>query len=340
MKIIAKLLTSLLVIVAFGGCARHAEQAQPFARPAPYKPEATLAALDTTENLVCTECHTVLTVDTGKKLLIAFSHEKHRNRGYHCNQCHAELGHPKEGATGQVHGPGIMPGHPQCLVCHDGKKAANQCEFCHLTRSAPSPHPPDYLAFHGKAALHDPSNCKECHNESFCQHCHTLPMPHPRNWASIHGKKLDDGDCVRCHAPQYCSQCHQRTRPASHRKKTFVQTHGGVAGVGGNCLVCHSNQFCLNCHKVPMPHPSDWTSAHTKPGKTQTDVCMRCHQVSECRTCPEKLKIMGHPAEFLMAHITETPKIANPDCRVCHAPSYCAKCHPKGIDGKIFPGGK
>lgn len=337
MRIIVRLLASLLAIFVVGGCAR---QARPvggaITRPVPPRPEATVTSLKTTKGLVCFDCHNALTVDTGRSPTIAFSHEKHANRGAHCNQCHIDLAH---GTPGHVHAPGIMPGHPQCFACHDGKKASNKCDYCHLTRLAPSPHPPDFLAVHGRAALKNSSGCRECHKESFCLNCHTLPMPHPRNWVSIHGTQLGQGDCARCHTQQFCNQCHQRTQPASHKQKGFPQSHGSLAVLGSDCTVCHSKAFCLNCHKLPMPHPSNWTSGHAVPGKAQTDVCLRCHSLGDCRTCHETLKIMGHPTDFLMAHMAEARK-PNPDCRVCHAPSFCARCHPKGIDGKIFPGGK
>ena len=337
MRINVRLLASLLIVIAFGGCARRNTTVQPITRTAPPRPEAPITSLKATKGLVCLNCHNALTVDTGMTPAIAYSHEKHQNRGAHCNQCHSDLGH---GTGGSIHAPGIRPGHPQCFACHDGKRASNKCDYCHLQRAEPNPHPANWLGVHGSSALTNPSNCRECHDDSFCVQCHTLTMPHPSNWAPIHGKQLSRGDCVRCHPPQYCNQCHQRTQPASHQRKDFPKAHGQLAVLGSDCTVCHSKQFCLNCHKLPMPHPSNWTSAHTGPAKTQSDVCLRCHKLDECRTCHGTNKIMGHPTEFLMQHITETPKNPNPDCRVCHAPSFCARCHPKGIDGKIFPGGK
>lgn len=341
MKIIAKLLASLIAAIIIGGCARQARPVEGVAsHPAPPMPEAQVTALETTRGLICSKCHTALTVDTGRKPLIAFSHEKHQNRGFHCNQCHTDLAHGKDTVPGRIHGEGIMPGHPQCFVCHDGTRASNKCGYCHLGRSEPNPHPVNWLGIHGTSVRKSPSSCRKCHDESFCAKCHTVDMPHPSSWTAIHGKQLARGDCVRCHPQQDCNACHQRTLPASHKRKGFAQTHGGLAVPGSNCTLCHSKQFCSDCHKLPMPHPSDWTSAHTGPGKTQTDACLRCHNVSECRTCHDKLKITGHPAEFLMPHITETRKDPDPDCRVCHAPAYCATCHPKGMNGKIFPGGK
>jgi len=333
MRISVKLLASLLVIIALGGCARHTKPVQPITRQAPLRSEAAITSLRSTEGLVCFKCHNALTVDTGRKPTIAFSHEKHANRGTHCNQCHSDLGH---GKNSQVHAPGIMPGHPQCFACHDGKKASNKCGYCHLQRGEPNPHPADWLGVHGMPALKNRASCLECHDDLSCVQCHTLTMPHPSNWVAVHGRQLSQGDCARCHPQQYCNQCHQRTRPSSHGTKGFTQTHGKLAVFGSDCSVCHSNQFCLNCHKLPMPHPGNWTSAHAAPGQTQTQTCVRCHKLDECQTCHGNNKIMGHPTDFLMAHMAEAKK-PNPDCRVCHAQSFCAKCHPNGIDGNVFP---
>ena len=222
-------------------------------------------SLTTTNGLICAECHNALTVDTGGEPAIAFSHERHQNRGFHCNQCHPELGHSKNG--GPVHAPGIKPGHPQCFTCHDGKKASNKCEYCHMRRSQPSPHPPDFLAIHDKSALQDSSICGRCHDQMFCENCHTVQMPHPQNWRGIHGQHIGEGDCARCHPKEFCNQCHKRTKPGSHQRKDFVRAHGGLAVLGANCTLCHPKQFCLNCHKLPMPHPSNWTRAHPGPGR-------------------------------------------------------------------------
>lgn len=165
-----RLLVSLLVIIAVAGCARHEEPVQTPGRVAglapirPTGPAPSITSLKTTRDLVCSNCHTALTVDSGRKPSIAFSHEKHKNRGFHCNQCHTNL----------AHGIGIMPGHPQCFACHNGRTASRDCDLCHLRRADINPHARNFLRIHGQPALRNQSRCRECHAESFCLDCHTF----------------------------------------------------------------------------------------------------------------------------------------------------------------------
>lgn len=330
------ILVSLILILALAGCGNRRQVVPGAVVQAPVTSAARLSvavpSLRQMRGLSCEECHNALTVDTGGgKAGIAFSHETHFRRGVHCNQCHGTLA---------THGKMIKPSHPQCFVCHDGKRVSQSCNVCHVSRQRINPHQPGFMKVHGQSALKRQLDCAQCHAKDFCTNCHTLQMPHPRNWSAIHGTQLGSGDCIRCHAKDFCARCHAGTMPQSHHGRDWTQVHGGASlQLGSNCGVCHSSRFCLNCHGLQMPHPNNWTSAHAGPGKTSNGVCWKCHQVNECRTCHTQRKIVGHPMPFVATH----PPIArgpNPDCRVCHAPSFCAGCHPQGIDGKIFPGGK
>lgn len=333
--ILILILTGTVLILIFNGCGeKNPEKQSSLTRQA-----KTLPAIDNSKitsvrgmrNLVCSDCHNALTVDTGGgKFGISFSHEKHLNRGFHCSGCHPTL----------KHGPGIRPGHKQCFVCHDGKKASQACSECHLKQGTLNPHPPNYVSRHGKDALGHKLDCGKCHSPDFCMNCHTLQMPHPKGWVQIHGTQITKGDCGKCHTDKYCWECHGRTKPRSHLQRNWMQAHGQAQlQFGSNCAECHNPQYCINCHKLPMPHPGNWTSAHSVVGKTQTNLCWRCHNLNQCRSCHGNQRILGHKLPFIAEH-PAAARAPNPDCRVCHEKSFCARCHPSGIDGKIFPEGK
>ena len=108
-----------------------------------------------------------------------------------------------------THGMGDLS---TCSGCHD----AGYCVRCH---GANVPHPPNYLALHGRdvAAREDAEAlCLTCHRDSACMECHGLEMPHPSGFLQAHAEEIRastselDDVCSRCHSQESCDACHVR----------------------------------------------------------------------------------------------------------------------------------
>lgn len=78
------------------------------------------------ENSVCLQCHTNTRNITPPQNLI-IPHEYHMQRGIDCVDCH------KYAAHGDLNKPNNnrIP-MKTCLRCHNGYKASNKCEVCHV----------------------------------------------------------------------------------------------------------------------------------------------------------------------------------------------------------------
>jgi len=115
----------------------------------------------------------------------------------------------------ETHGMGDQD---TCQTCHP----ADFCAKCH---GVPVPHPIDFGASHGQAAIENPSACLTCHKseETFCDTCHGTEMPHPADYIQAHvtiAQGDSDPRCIRCHVQSDCSACHA------------LHTHpGGASGV-------------------------------------------------------------------------------------------------------------
>jgi len=217
--------------------------------PAALTGERGVAAQVTSES--CIECHVtdiegVVTVDR-----ISVRHETCVAEGAWCTDCHSTVGHGD--ATARVRYPtmdrcvvchdGVMA-RDECELCHSGQRderhtdagvwavthgenweathgmgALDSCRVCHPTPYCAEchyqqPHPDDWPARHGKAALAEDSiddSCLDCHLASYCESCHGLEMPHPPYWRPEHMDAADgmrDEECLVCHSAADCSDCH------------------------------------------------------------------------------------------------------------------------------------
>jgi hypothetical protein len=199
----------------------------------------------------CVECHgeeieRILTVDN-----ISVRHETCAAEGAWCTDCHSTAGHGE--ATARVRYPtmdrcvGCHDGADapdECDVCHSGQReerhtdagvwavthgenwesthgmgALGSCRVCHPTDDCgrchyQQPHPDDWPARHGGAALAEESveeSCLDCHVQSYCDSCHGLEMPHPPYWRPQHMEEAEDmrdEACLVCHSAADCSDCH------------------------------------------------------------------------------------------------------------------------------------
>jgi hypothetical protein len=159
------------------------------------------------------------------------------------------------------------------------------------------PHPANWQTVHGKTAAQGKVQCSRCHAPSFCTSCHGLAMPHPDNWLDAHGKTVEKQPtlCAKCHGSKDCLQCHEGNPPPTH-DKSWGQQHPVVGGKSPSlCQYCHSaaqGTTCLTCHGLPMPHPDDFATQHSKIASFDKNaVCFRCHQLKkDCGECHDVAK--------------------------------------------------
>lgn len=134
-----------------------------------------------------------------------------------CDSCHATgpQGRRPRGAVTpwrvthgakwqQTHGMGDLQ---SCRSCHN----PGYCSSCH---DMEVPHPPGFVARHGREIASIPSGrnaCYTCHEVRFCDDCHGMPMPHPSGFLKGHAKvakAAEKGTCGRCHEESSCNECH------------------------------------------------------------------------------------------------------------------------------------
>jgi len=158
-------------------------------------------------NDACLKCHVDLrTVSPSGDLNIP--HRAHVTvLKLKCVQCHNYLVHDTN-AEGK-HTPRMA----ECMTCHNGKKAKNNCSACHTEKALPENH----------------------------------KSP---EWIIVHPNKQQETDCAKCHkwTEKWCAQCHS-TRPRSHGA-TWRADHGAAVKKRRNCESCHEAAFCIKCHGV------------------------------------------------------------------------------------------
>jgi hypothetical protein len=201
-----------------------------------------------------------------------------------CARCHGvTLPHPSDWPT--VHGTSALQRPDVCRQCHQ----PNMCSNCH---GLPIPHPGNWLQKHVTTYRTNTELCWKCHPQQECARCHGLAMPHPADWVDTHGKTAESGAaiCARCHTSKDCLTCHQGNPPPSH-DHGWDKQHPVVGKKSGDlCKLCHSaskGDVCTTCHGIPMPHPDDFATNHTKVASfDKKAVCFRCHDRKKfCGQC-------------------------------------------------------
>lgn len=155
-------------------------------------------------------------------------------------------------------------------------------------------------------------------------------------------------ECYVCHgasayptASRTCATCHPdffELAPESHRTPTWASPdHGTTARADQQqCTMCHIGTLCTDCHGIEMPHPDGFRQTHAEAGRTQPDVCARCHAKGElalsgaglefCNNCHHEGSDPSRP--WLQQHPGNAMSGDGPArCFACHSPTYCAKCH-------------
>jgi Cytochrome c7 and related cytochrome c len=210
-------------------------------------------------NGACLSCHEHVKASVVLARGIRMRHSDVLGVGYRCTDCHNTAGHGN--AVRRVRAPRMS----QCIQCHDGTKAANDCSVCHSRDIGVAARNPTegYVKVDIKT-----DGCRGCHSMAPCIQCHGIELPHSQAFiAGYHGRKalLEPNVCVKCHALSVCRKCHESMRPSAsgvavnphaNTVAEFVVWHRDAKGIGLGSCSCHDQdrqRFCNYCHG---PQPS------------------------------------------------------------------------------------
>jgi|GEM_PF-1058108 len=223
-------------------------------------------------NDACLFCHrSVVNRTTQGSSGVRMSHREPLQEGYLCSHCHIKDAHPSSGLN-----KGFFE-MLECLKCHNGVKAKNECNHCHVNtgyRVKQNNYSTVYKQIHKDFASHGKNplgSCSSCHDMSYCATCHVMItryrvlLPHPQDWIGLHSYSTDR-DNVRA------------------------------------CYACHEKKFCFDCHGVEMPHPQNYVRFHIDDARqAEVQKCSRCHTKESCDFCHTNHRHPGVPDELLKA---------------------------------------
>ncbi|MBX7083619.1 MAG: cytochrome c3 family protein [Nannocystaceae bacterium] len=290
----------------------------------------------------CGTCHTQL--DAKNRLraslrmprpLLHFDHAQHGALGQGCSDCH-DMSHVRLGSVLQ------LPSEAQCLHCHDGFLASNDCATCHVAggdgrlllraqddRTLPAlvprgatahgmGHDLAFVEDHRTIAKADPRACQRCHDDTFCTDCHdgaVRPMRiHASDYVMVHGQDARGAvsDCQSCHRQQsFCLGCHERLG--------FGDRAGGEFGVGGP----------LDFHPADWAGPPGMPQGHAQAAQRNLSACVSCHTEDSCLAC-HATTAAGQPGLDISPHGADFARSARCDALASHNRRVCLRCHAPG----------
>jgi hypothetical protein len=197
-----------------------------------------------------------------------------------CTDCHAGTTMPHPAGYLAQHGTAAKNSPATCQACHSSKNpirplpdyaGSGYCTNCHAGTTMP--HPANYLAQHGSAAMKSPASCEACHSsknsvnrtsahssQAFCSSCHDQ-YQHAAGWVAQHGDKVD-ATCATCHTMRgqpgtknACDSCHstQYSKEQWHPDLWYVSHARAVEQQGKEaCMTCHNGEIqpsCSKCHR-------------------------------------------------------------------------------------------
>jgi len=226
---------------------------------------------------------------------LTFSHKLHLDQGAVCLDCHPGIPTAEEGTVEH------LPTMYDCLACHDGRRAPDECATCHLQDMGtgrlltdlfgtdplapiglyrPDDHSdPEWIRRHEFAARADQDQCSACHAPSVCLACHDGVQKdqrlHPGDWQMTHGLEAQRRtlECRACHdAESFCSDCHQRT---AVRRGDFP----GVTGDPAGTLAFHPEGWEGVLGEIAGPEH------HSHVARRSLETCATCHTEDSCVEC-------------------------------------------------------
>lgn len=289
----------------------------------------------------CTQCHTMKNRTITPSEGIIINHEVHQAKGINCTACHNTVAHneqglklitkrPDTGETAAFHANFMTM--TACFRCHSLTeesysgaqfKAPGTCSTCHpanFNLRPPSHEAADfYRGGHGKMALME------------TDHFTGLPAEDiTRPWE--YGEK-EEAKTEAEFPSEAAPAVEDDTAYTPGESKTLP-----VAPVQAvdYCATCHQiDTFCSGCHQIEMPHPEGFTTGHGDLGKSEPQVCARCHAAAGqeisatgtqfCNNCHHKAGDSSQP--WLPQHPAVVKAKGAEPCFECHDPTYCAACH-------------
>ncbi|MCC6443985.1 MAG: NapC/NirT family cytochrome c [Armatimonadetes bacterium] len=283
----------------------------------------------------CKKCHKTA-ADLVAYHGIKITHSKHWNMGVGCTFCHSRVVHGPQAAT--INAPQMET----CFKCHDGKKAANDCNLCHVRLGGDrKTMTPEWVAAHKTEATSGKEDCTRCHTNNFCNNCHQTVSPHPLNYREtrhVQDAKQSAENCNQCHEKRYCDDCHQTRRAHSLNWLSIHQEESKKKPA--QCAQCHQQSFCDGCHKIYKGHPPGWEVRHLVEAKRSTKRCWTCHTQSFCDEChqhKQSLPASHQNPVWPVVHGKSAWKQAS-TCATCHKQEFCHTCHQTRKPASHTPG--
>lgn len=290
-----------------------------------------------------------------------FNHKLHTTKvALDCSFCHSAV------ATDGVENYGMLPKMADCLMCHQDRFDATECQFCHLTEEpqtfANNPvHTHMQYSHQQHAELKGwEMECLDCHAQA-----HTVTqagekkLPPMQLCLTCHQDWFDGLDCLNCHNG-FQEIALTPLSQFSH-SGNFTETHGPIAKTNEMvCAMCHDHNFCTDCHRkdalgIPPDlmyteqgnrhwvHEGDFLSRHFIEARFNSAQCITCHSQSFCRDCHvmegiadvnpgsgTDLTADPHPLGF---GFRSDPTNPNFHGRIARREIFtCAGCHDNGAD--------
>jgi hypothetical protein len=298
--------------------------------------------------VVCQSCHTPFPHQPGQLIVKpsgAVCEKCHkpeaatRNAPARCDLCHPAAFIAASGApqTGYYHTKPAVDMTPTVgLIDKRLPVTADKCAPCHRLGVEPR----SRVRFKHSTHFERGIRCEACHDE----YPHELDQPPKRpvmaKCSVCHSQKHGKQGMV---APKNCDFCHPpgfREKPASHTVYWMLQ-HKFEYKKGMNCFACHEIETCNGCHGYDeWPHPGDWIITHRKKARGMfRTVCLNCHyrNRSLCDSCHHKgYQKKEGPWISVVPEQSVHPRYyteygAKYCISSCHKPTFCPKCHIRGI---------
>jgi nitrate/TMAO reductase-like tetraheme cytochrome c subunit len=269
----------------------------------------------------CERCHNVNTREFTPSGDLIIPHDKHKNKGIECVQCHSGVAHGKiadrkmtfqadydkwdqeQGTAAMADFKFIRPDMDTCIECHKARKVSTECSLCHKTGMIPKSHKEADFATetHGKQAAENLQKCNQCHNDMSKEKLEGYDEGSVLDkYLTKNGQSTTKNHLNYARENTFCLDCHIK-KPISHDSK-FINKHGKLANENQKlCLACHDKNktsspsinktntvYCSSCHPSSHSQSNMWRERHKIPiaeNQKPSDFCYTCHSKELCTSC-------------------------------------------------------